>query len=137
MRLFKGRMNRATYWSCLVLMVVLIALFRLPSAIGSGLGMMFGMSVFRLHDIGRSGKWALPPLILVVTAIFLPLLLVATLGAAAATPMALIVLTSALVVLGSIAWLGSRPGEPNDNRFGPPPKPGVTLIKDRRQAPVA
>ena len=129
-------MNRATYWSSLGLIVVLMAFFRLPSAIGGGLGVMFGMSVFRLHDIGRSGKWALLPLVLLVTAIFLPLLLVPPLGAAAATPMALIVLTGALVVLGLVAWLGSQPGETNDNRFGPPPKPGVTLIKGRRQAPA-
>jgi len=136
MRFFKGRMNRATYWSSLALIVGLAALLRLPSTNGGVLGVMFAMSVFRLHDAGRSGKWALPPFVLAVTAMFLSIALVARPSSAAALPIALFVLAIIPVVLGSVAWLGSLPGQPHDNRFGAPPKPGVTLFKARRQSPA-
>lgn len=135
--LFKGRMNRATYWTSLALIISLIAVFGRPSATGGALGVMFGMSVFRLHDLGRSGKWALAPFVLAVTAMFLSILLAARQGSAAATPIALFVVAIMALILGLLAWLGSLPGQPDDNRFGPAPKPGVTLFKGRRRSSTA
>lgn len=131
MKLFKGRMNRATYWSCLALMICFIVLFRSPSATGSALGVMFGMSVHRLHDIGRSGKWALPALLVAYAGIILPLLAASTLGSAVGLALALISATIPLLIVAAAAWLGSIPGQAEANRFGPPPGPGLALIKNK------
>jgi uncharacterized membrane protein YhaH (DUF805 family) len=114
----RGRMNRATYWLCLTVILAIVAVMSLfgirPPRIGEA--MLILMCTPRLHDLGRSGWWVLVPL---------GIELVAIIGAIALVPAedAQVVFGAALlVVVGFIVLLGLIPGDAQANRFGDPPK---------------
>lgn len=119
-----GRINRQSFWVIIGPMVALqIALsvigWRIPLAwVAIAL-----VCVPRLHDIGRTGKWVLAPLIVtfvggILAGQIVPehQLSVATFGLNAATLLAII-------------WLGSEAGEPVSNLWGAPTAPGLSFGK--------
>lgn len=123
MQAFKGRMNRATYWTAIGFVVVLYAIF--TAVLKSDLRVQEVVLAFacvpRLHDIGKSG-W-----------VFLVGLAVELIGVIASFTLlsgddlyvGLGVTTIAIACL--VVWLGLIPGEAEVNRFGPAPPSGVTL----------
>ena len=83
--------------------------------------MMF-VCVPRLHDIGRTGWYALGLWIAEVELEIRlfpyrppPFIEVPTVGT----------MVLAAVVVGAIVWLGIIPGQPGANKFGPPGPPGL------------
>lgn len=83
---------------------------------------MIFVCVPRLHDIGRTGWYALGLWIAEVeldTRLFPyrppPFIEVPTVGT----------MVLAAVVIGAIIWLGVIPGQPGANKFGPPCRPGL------------
>lgn len=110
------------YWTFLAAaMIVLAALWwflpwRPPLTLAVTL-----LGVPRLHDIGRSGWFALgifAPSILIETHIFPD-----RTGSLAAPTLGVILLMAALV--GAVVWLGAVRGQPGANKFGPPCLPGL------------
>ena len=57
---WSGRINRATYWVCVGLIVALYLLFNLISSKQTAVSevVLILVCVPRLHDIGKSGWWA-------------------------------------------------------------------------------
>jgi uncharacterized membrane protein YhaH (DUF805 family) len=117
----KGRMNRAVFWLCLVMMLVIAVVARLVFNTGHGLseGILVVFCIPRLHDVGRSGwhvLWGVGVELIVMGLglAFLPLVLF-PLAAGVAT----------LLVLGLLIVLGCLKGDPAANRFGEPPPPGL------------
>jgi uncharacterized membrane protein YhaH (DUF805 family) len=116
----RGRINRATYWLCLGL---LLAAFVFASMVGLrppriGEALLIVLCVPRLHDLGKSGWWVLIPLAIE---------LVAAVAAIAALSLedAYIVFGGVfLAMAGFVVVLGLIPGQPHANRFGEPPKSG-------------
>ena len=129
MKLFRGRMNRATYLCSLGMIITLLVVFR--PGMGTGLGVMFAMSAFRLHDIGLSSKWSILPMIAAMAAVFLPVTLVGAPGVVWGAVVGILMGTIPVILLGLMIWLASIPGQPHENRFGEPPRPGVTWFKGR------
>ena len=114
----RGRMNRATYWLCLAILVAVVAIMSVigirPPRIGEAMLML--MCVPRLHDLGKSGWWVLIPIGIELVAIVAAI-------AMFSTEDAYIVFGAVfLVVAGFIVVLGLIPGQPQVNRFGEPPK---------------
>lgn len=117
-----GRANRKEYWLFIAAVFgVGLVLSSLPPAGQSvGVGVVTMVQIRRLHDIGRTGWWVVANLGLqVVTAVGL---------IAANPPASVFSAVVAVVTLIPIAWLGALPGEPFENRFGPPP--GKRSLKD-------
>jgi uncharacterized membrane protein YhaH (DUF805 family) len=110
-----GRSGRAEYWALIALLLALsFALsFVRPPPIANigGAAVLAFLQVRRLHDMGRTGWWALAasvaPVVLML-AIMEPLGLETAFLAASALMLALIVL------------IGALPGTAGPNRFGPP-----------------
>ncbi|TAJ73402.1 MAG: DUF805 domain-containing protein [Phenylobacterium sp.] len=117
----RGRYDRKTYWSVLgglflVGLVVSLLGYKLGSAT---VGPMIFLMVRRLHDFDRSGWWSLA-IVLGPLALMLAL-----------TPVASPEQTAPFIVLISLVWtiwLGSIPGDPHENRFGP--APGARDLKE-------
>lgn len=114
----RGRMNRATYWLCLGIIVAAVAIMSLigirPPRIGEAMLML--MCVPRLHDLGKSGWWVLIPLGIELAAI------VVAITAFPPEDASVIFGGVFLGVAGFIVVLGLIPGQPCANRFGEPPK---------------
>jgi uncharacterized membrane protein YhaH (DUF805 family) len=116
------RAGRREYWLWAgPLFVLIVAL----GAYGKvALGLLAGLAVLliwirRLHDLGRTGWWA-PALNLASNLAAFALL--ALLPGQAGAVLAL------LIYCGVFIALGALPGQPHDNRFGPPPgRPGKDL----------
>ncbi len=109
-----GRSNRREYWiyvGAFVAFTVLMAVLGLEFGQTGGLGFLTIMWIRRFHDLGRTGWWALALLGLQM-ALVIP---VVGLGEEA------VLLTSAAVSSLAIIVMGAIPGQPQDNRFGPPP----------------
>ena len=126
----RGRMNRATYWLCLGILVAAVAIMSVfgvrPPRIGEA--MLLLMCGPRLRDLGRSGWWVLIPLgielatIIVAFAVF-------------STEDAEVLFGSVfLAVVGFIVVLGLIPGQPHANRFGEPPKSPFAFLERRKLA---
>jgi uncharacterized membrane protein YhaH (DUF805 family) len=114
----RGRMNRATYWLCLSIILAVVAVMSLfgirPPRIGEA--MLILMCVPRLHDLGKSGWWILIP-------IGVELVTIITAVAVLSPEDASIVFGAVfLAITGAIVVLGLMPGQPHANRFGDPPK---------------
>lgn len=122
---FKGRAGRREFWTHVaILFVVSFALSYLPPFLRlrpGGLVALLQISptvvvmilqIRRVHDLGRSGWWAVAatvaPIVLIV-----PVMTVASLEVASITG----VIFELLLLVG----IGSPPGDPEENRFGPPP----------------
>jgi uncharacterized membrane protein YhaH (DUF805 family) len=119
----RGRINRATYWLCLV---VISAIFAAIIAL-TGKRVPFGeialivLCVPRLHDIGQSGWWV-GGMIIAEIAVMIAAL------ASLPEDQALAVLgLFGLLILVGLVVLGALPGQPGPNRFGPPPAPGLSF----------
>ncbi|MDP3853352.1 DUF805 domain-containing protein [Phenylobacterium sp.] len=128
-----GRIGRLTFWigaiglflgllayqyltGGLVLILIGYAIWAYPQA---------ALLVKRLHDVNRSGWWALAPAAALVLGgvIF-------GLGdtAGTASPLRMISFSVPMAcgigfALGFLAWVGSKAGSVRENRFGPPPEP--------------
>lgn len=119
----RGRINRATYWLCLV---VISAIFAAIIA-STGQRVPFGeialivLCVPRLHDIGQSGWWVGGMIIAEA---------VVMIAALASLPedqvLAVLGLFGLLILIGLVA-LGALPGQPGPNRFGSPPAQGLSF----------
>lgn len=119
MSFLKQRINRATYWLAIALIVAFAFVISFFSAAGGGTWVVVAMVyIMRFHDLGRTGKWVL-----------------LVFGAQAAAGIAVIFLDEGLqpiglgvVTLASLAftiWLGSLKGQPHANQYGQPPGPGI------------
>ena len=111
-----GRANRREYWlSVGILVAVLVAAGLLGLEYGGGVlgGVLMVSWIRRFHDLGRTGWWA--PAILFWQAVAGAL----AFGLGGEVALALVSLPVALVPL---VWIGAVPGQPFENRFGPPPR---------------
>jgi len=122
-----GRINRATYFLCLGVVIVgyilLLALVSKPPRIAELLALL--IAIPRLHDIGKSGWWAgaviLAELIVVLTA--LPFAL-------AAKQTDILLIASGLfiiAVVGLMILLGCIRGQEDVNKYGEPPPRGISF----------
>ena len=122
-----GRINRATYFLGLGLLVAIYAavnaLMTRPTAVSEVVIVL--LMVPRLHDIRRSGWWA--------GAMILGEIVAVGLAVWAATAMKndeIILIVSGLfvmVALGLLVLLGCIRGQPGSNKWGVPPPPGLSL----------
>jgi uncharacterized membrane protein YhaH (DUF805 family) len=114
----RGRMNRATYWLCLAVILAVVAVMSLfgirPPRVGEA--MLILMCVPRLHDLGKSGWWVLIPFGIELVAILVGIEVVPAGEAYVAFSGALFAIAGFILLLGLIR------GEPQPNRFGEPPK---------------
>jgi uncharacterized membrane protein YhaH (DUF805 family) len=111
-----GRATRTEYGFYVAFIIglgIVLGLLPTPPAVNTGLwiAMMFAQ-IRRLHDIGRTGWWALG----INLAPVLPMVLL----------MSVMGLEDAALVGGAFAlipiiWLGVVKGQPEENRFGAPP----------------
>ena len=121
MRALSGRMNRALYWAMLGVVVVLYAALNLVSSkqvIVSEVVLAF-LCVPRLHDIGKSGWFVLIGIVLELGALLIGFSFFSLDGAMVVMGIAVVAIAALLV------WLGTVPGDPNPNRWGEPPAPGI------------
>lgn len=110
----RGRSSRREYWLYIaVLFGLSFLLSHAPPAVNLVFtATMLFVQIRRVHDFGRSGWWA-------VAAVFAPLLPVVPLFYFYGEMVAVGV--GVVVELALIALVGAIPGDPGDNRFGPPP----------------
>ena len=125
-----GRINRASYWLGLALFVTAFIAFSLLTAQPPHVT-WFALVIFatpRLHDVGLSGWWAgsvfLAEVAMVVVAIV-------TLPHDA---IMIVLGVSAPVVIGLLIWLGAVAGDPNPNRYGEPPTPGISMYPSQKNS---
>lgn len=116
------RINRATFWLVYGIILALDLTLAYFGSINSSLVMVFAVfCVFRLHDLGLSGKWAL----LVLGIQILGVVIAYRYVPEHQIPTALYLIDG--LILPAIVWLGSTPGEPVSNGWGGPPAPGIGL----------
>ncbi len=121
----EGRSNRVDYWTSIAVLVALSVGFRLLFGGGGGVIQEFVLvmvAVPRLHDIGRSGWWA-------VAAFGIEWVGVSALVLVGGDQWA----TNSLWILGYVVLcvvvLGAWSGDPGENRFGPRPPSGLSWSK--------
>ena len=111
----QGRASRREYWTSVALLFgVGLAMEYFPGGpqLETGLGaVLILFQVRRIHDFGRSGWWAVAA---TLAPAILPLPLVAFDSFAA-------IMTGLGLELLFLVMIGALPGNPHDNRFGPPP----------------
>lgn len=115
--LINGRIGRRRYWSYLaaILLVGLAlgAVARAPAGLFAAC-LWLWIAAPRLHDLGRSGWWAVGVVVFIGGAIRAA----AMVGALMVPPMAYL---GMLLQFALVLWLGAAEGETAPNRFGPPP----------------
>lgn len=122
MNLFGRRINRATFWLIFGLAIALNVAIAWSGSHSSAPGVVLALyCVFRLHDIGRSGKWVL----LVLGLQFVGAMTAFQYVPDHQIPTALYFLE--FLLLPAVIWLGSTPGEPVSNGWGGPPPPGIGM----------
>ena len=126
-RLLKYRVNRATFWSFVAVLMAFIAVAFFAERSVSHLSVVLAVPcILRMHDLGWSGWWSTPVYGLQL-AIGLAGLLFANEGHMG---------EAYLLMSGTLAaWillLGCLPGDTHPNRFGRRPLPGVDLGWARR-----
>jgi uncharacterized membrane protein YhaH (DUF805 family) len=113
-RWFQGRAGRREYWTQIAFLFVVSYLMAGASPILKLVLTVILMliQIRRVHDLGRSAWWAVAatvaPILLIV-----PVLRVASLDVAT--------ITGVVFELILLLVIGVPPGDPDDNRFGPPP----------------
>jgi uncharacterized membrane protein YhaH (DUF805 family) len=121
-----GRVNRAEYWLLLVVMAAIVAVF---SAAFGKLSAIVAPCVLvaipRLHDLGKSGKWAL----LAFPIYFGPMLFVEfTSGDSAyGSGIAMAEGIGIGLLLALVLTLAIPRGQPGTNKWGSPPPPGINF----------
>lgn len=118
----RGRIGRLEYWIWFAL-VVIVAI-GLSAAHALLLSPVLQVAFItqqnrRLHDLGKSGWWAL---LLVVAPFVVGHLLELTMSRSQANVL------STLVGFAFILWIGAVPGDAMGNRFGPPPARDLKAI---------
>lgn len=116
-----GRINRATYFmllAALVGMTVVIAV-AMPDGRLPGELMLAFIVIPRLHDLGRSGWYALGILLIEIVG------LVVILSQLPFDQTSVGIGIMAIVMLVVAIGLGLVPGQAGPNRFGAQPKPGI------------
>lgn len=112
------RIGRTPYWLLLGLESVALAGVWIFFSVGPPIGMAVVLpTVSRLHDIGRSGWWAL--------GLFVPGVQVQTLfatGPELFPGSKLIAIIASVLLVGTLVVIGALPGQPGANRFGAPPR---------------
>jgi uncharacterized membrane protein YhaH (DUF805 family) len=121
MSFLSGRMNRATYWAGIALLVLLYGVANLVSERPKGVSevLVILLAIPRLHDLGKSGWWVLVPLLLEVSAIVVAFTIFELQDAM--TLMGAVV----LAIAGMVVWLGIVPSQLHANRYGDLPTPGL------------
>jgi len=107
-----GRSDRREYWVYVLVVMAIYAVLSwagFDSGSGAGVGVMMLIQIRRFHDLGRTGWWAVA-LLAAQIAVTVPLLTLGDVGLGLAT----------LMGLAATAVLGAIPGQPVENRFGPP-----------------
>lgn len=124
-RIVGYRINRATYWTNLLGILVITSLLVYSGIVGERGGsgavevVLAILAGTRLHDIGVSAKYALAG---AVVHFLLAILILARLGIEQGlTPLGLL----NLVFLVLLVWLGLVPGEKGANEWGPQPPDGI------------
>lgn len=114
-RLTRGRINRATYWLFLAILVAGVAAFIVVTGLPApfALILMIALCTPRLHDVGRSGWWAGGVYIVYIVSEL----------AAPTTVKGLV----DLFMLVGIITIGVPGGRAGPNRYGPQPPPGVSF----------
>jgi uncharacterized membrane protein YhaH (DUF805 family) len=129
-----GRINRPTYFLGLAILIAAYAALNAVMTRPTGVSeiLIILLMVPRLHDIGKSGWWA--------GAMILGEIVVVALAAWAAITLKnddIILIASGLfvlVMLGLLVLLGCIRGQPQSNKWGAAPPPGLSL-KTYRASP--
>lgn len=109
-----GRSDRKEYWVFVAtVMAISFALSFVPGDLSTTSfgGVVFVIQIRRFHDLGRSGWWAVA---LFAGEILAALAIVALLPRDVATGLATVADFAIIAIMGVI------PGQPHENRFGPP-----------------
>jgi uncharacterized membrane protein YhaH (DUF805 family) len=115
---FRGRAGRREYWmQILLLFIISYGLGFVPPAPRLWLTllltlMLMFIQVRRVHDLGRSGWWAVAATV-VPAVLIVPVMRVASLGVT--------MVTAIFLELILLLAIGVPPGDADDNLFGPPP----------------
>ena len=130
MGVYRGRINRASYWLALggiVLILTVIGMLGAKHGAVSEVLLIF-LCVPRLHDIGKSGWFVLIGILVELAGLIIGIsfFTLAEVPAILGVP--------AIIIVGLLIWLGSIPGNPKANRWGEPPAPGLSFTR-RSQAP--
>lgn len=134
---FSGRSSRGAYWwfqlatflIAITLGVIdgLVFADAAAGASGGPIGQLFSLAMVipsvsigfrRMHDVGRSGWWALLPLPLWIIGAML------VFGMNKMAPAGFVALAVAAVAQAYVLYLLSQPGERGDNDFGPDEEAG-------------
>jgi len=119
---FNRRINRPTYWLLLLGAAVVVGGLAALGVHAAYLEIaMVAIGVPRLHDIGRSG-WIILGVIAAEFAIVIAAALLSG-GEGVFIGAGIAVIAIGLLTI----WLGCIPGQPHDNKWGPPPASGVNL----------
>jgi uncharacterized membrane protein YhaH (DUF805 family) len=129
MNFLRGRLNRATYWLVLGLILLAAAVLEIVFHQRTMLieGLLVVVCVPRLQDIGRPGWWAFGPFLFAV---------LGTIAGIELLPLRAFMalnLCIDLVIGALLMWLGALPGQAQANAYGEPPVPGVAF--KRRSKP--
>ncbi|MCX7359333.1 MAG: DUF805 domain-containing protein [Alphaproteobacteria bacterium] len=121
--MLQGRINRAMYWLCVGVIVVLYVASNLllERSVPVSEVILVILCVPRLHDIGLSGWLVVAPLALEICAVIAAFSLLPQEQALAAGGLV------TLIIAALVIWLGIIPGNAAANRFGEPPQPGLTF----------
>jgi len=113
----KGRMNRATYFAMLALIVAILTAIvsfdKKPPGVLEVLIVFIGVP--RLHDFGRSGWWIVLIFTIEIAAIVVGLVFVPLADFGIVAGLTVLLIFAALIVLGCIK------GDEAANAFGDPP----------------
>lgn len=122
---FKGRAGRREFWTHVVLLFAvsfllsyvppilrlrqtsLLALLQISPTV-----VLMLLQIRRVHDLGRSAWWA-------VAATVAPIVLIVPVMAVAS--LEVVTVTGVIFELLLLVAIGAPPGDPDENRFGPPP----------------
>lgn len=148
----EGRINRQTFWVGIAATFVASMVAGALPLIGGlvKLALLWPqvcLNAKRLHDMGRTGWLMLVPVAVAVAAMSLAMAFggAAFLGAGLLHHMGAnlaghgafaaglgaaggFMAVAMLVGLAFLLWIGLTPGEAGDNRFGPPPPPGLPTV---------
>ena len=117
----RGRAGRGEYWTHVAVLFGLnLLLGQIAPAVGFAIAAVYlVVQMRRLHDIGRSGWWAVAAFV----------------GALAVTvPLEVLGLSDPAIAVAAVAtlvpliWIGVVPGDREPNRFGPPPPFSVRRV---------